>query len=52
MVEQVKCPKDKYKLLYSSIDKLDKEPCEAVKDKLISKKGLMEKIYEELYKYV
>ena len=52
MMEQAKCPKDKYKFLCSSIDKLDKEPCEAIKDKLISKKGLMKKMYEELYKYV
>ena len=52
MVEKAKCPKDKYKLICSSIDKLDKEPWEVVKDELINQKGLSEQMCADLYKFV
>jgi histidyl-tRNA synthetase len=43
---------DKYKLVCSSIDKLDKEPWEKVKDELIQVKGITEEQSEKLKTFV
>jgi len=40
MIELAGCPKDKFKSICSSIDKLDKETWENVEKELIEEKGL------------
>jgi histidyl-tRNA synthetase len=42
MIELSGCEKRKFKSICSSIDKLDKEPWEKVKQELINQKGLTE----------
>ena len=52
MIEKAKCPRDKFKMICSSIDKLDKEPWSAVKDELINQKGLTEEMCADLWRFV
>lgn len=52
MVELSGCEKRKFKTICSSIDKLDKEPWEKVKQELIQQKGLTEEMTNNLYKFV
>jgi histidyl-tRNA synthetase len=44
MVQLAGCEKRKFKAICSSIDKLDKESWETVKDELINMKGLTEEM--------
>ena len=52
MVELAGCEKRKFKTICSSIDKLDKEPWEKVKQELISQKGLTEAMTDKLHRFV
>jgi len=52
MVELSGCEKRKFKSICSSIDKLDKEPWEKVKQELVTQKGLTEQMTENLHKFV
>ena len=52
MVELSGCEKRKFKAICSSVDKLDKEPWEKVKEELITMKGLTEEMTNNLEKYV
>lgn len=52
MVELAGCEKRKFKSICSSIDKLDKEPWEKVKQELINQKGLTEAMTDKLHKFV
>lgn len=52
MIELSGCEKRKFKSICSSIDKLDKEPWEKVKQELINQKGLTEQMTDNLYKFV
>jgi histidyl-tRNA synthetase len=52
MVDISGCEKRKFKAICSSIDKLDKEPWEKVKDELITMKGLTEEMTTKLHKFV
>jgi histidyl-tRNA synthetase len=52
MVEIAGAPKQKFKSICSSIDKLDKEPWDKVKRELIEDKGLTEDMANKLGKFV
>jgi histidyl-tRNA synthetase len=52
MVELSGCEKRKFKAICSSVDKLDKEPWEKVKEELIMMKGLTEEMTNKLEKFV
>ena len=52
MTEKANCPKDKYKQICSSIDKLDKTPWKTVEDELINQKGLTQEMCNALQKFV
>lgn len=52
IIELSGCDKSKFKPICSSVDKLDKEPWEAVKRELIEAKGLTEEQCEKLSKFV
>lgn len=52
MVELSGCEKRKFKAICSSVDKLDKEPWEKVKEELITMKGLTEEMTNSLEKFV
>jgi len=52
MITLAGCEKRKFKAICSSIDKLDKEPWETVKDELINMKGLTEEMCSKLEKFV
>jgi len=52
MVELAGCEKRKFKTICSSIDKLDKEPWEKVKNELINQKGLTEAMTDKLHRFV
>lgn len=52
MVELSGCEKRKFKAICSSVDKLDKEPWEKVKEELITMKGLTEDMTNKLEKFV
>ncbi len=52
MVELAGCEKRKFKAICSSVDKLDKEPWEKVKEELITMKGLTEEMTNNLEKFV
>jgi histidyl-tRNA synthetase len=52
MVELSGCEKRKFKAICSSVDKLDKEPWEKVKEELIIMKGLTEEMTDKLHKFV
>lgn len=52
MVELSGCEKRKFKAICSSVDKLDKEPWEKVKEELITMKGLTEEMTNNLEKFV
>jgi len=52
MVEVSKSPRDKFKQICSSIDKLDKETWETVQDELINQKGLSQKMCDEIHKFI
>mmetsp|Transcript_9950 Transcript_9950/g.7482 ORF Transcript_9950/g.7482 Transcript_9950/m.7482 type:complete len:244 (+) Transcript_9950:754-1485(+) len=52
IVEMAGCEKRKFKAICSSIDKLDKEPWEKVKEELITAKGVTEQQADLLGKYV
>jgi histidyl-tRNA synthetase len=52
MVELAGCEKRKFKSICSSIDKLDKEPWEKVRNELIQQKGLTAEMCDKLYKFV
>ena len=52
MVELSGCEKRKFKAICSSVDKLDKEPWEKVKEELITMKGLTEEMTTNLEKFV
>lgn len=52
MVQLAGCEKRKFKVICSSIDKLDKESWETVKDELINTKGLTEEMCNKLHKFV
>jgi histidyl-tRNA synthetase len=52
MIELSGCEKRKFKTICSSIDKLDKEPWEKVKQELIQQKGLTEEMANNLHKFV
>lgn len=52
MVQLAGCEKRKFKAICSSIDKLDKEPWEAVRDELINQKGLTDEMCDKLHKFV
>ena len=52
MIKLSGCEERKFKAICSSIDKLDKEPWEAVKDELEKQKGLSVEMTNNLYKFV
>ena len=52
MIELSGCEKRKFKSICSSIDKLDKEPWEKVKQELINQKGLTEQMTDNLHRFV
>lgn len=52
MIELAGCEKRKFKAICSSIDKLDKESWETVKDELINMKGLTNEMCDRLEKFV
>lgn len=52
MVEISGCEKRKFKAICSSVDKLDKEPWEKVKEELITMKGLTEEMTNNLERFV
>jgi len=52
IIEICGCEKRKFKAICSSVDKLDKEPWEKVKEELITVKGLTEEMANNLAKYV
>lgn len=52
MVDLSGCEKRKFKAICSSVDKLDKEPWEKVKEELITMKGLTEEMTDKLEKFV
>lgn len=52
MVDLAGCEKRKFKTICSSIDKLDKEPWEKVKNELINQKGLTEAMTDKLHRFV
>lgn len=52
IVELSGCDKKKFNTICSSIDKLDKEPWEKVKEELIQVKGLSEEMCNKLGKFV
>jgi len=52
MVELAGCEKRKFKTICSSIDKLDKEPWEKVRQELIEQKGLTVEMTDKLHKFV
>jgi histidyl-tRNA synthetase len=52
MVELSGCEKRKFKAICSSVDKLDKEPWEKVRDELIVMKGLTSEMTDKLEKFV
>ncbi len=52
MIDLAGCEKRKFKAICSSIDKLDKEPWERVRDELINVKGLTEEMCAKLEKFV
>jgi len=52
MINLAGCEKRKFKAICSSIDKLDKETWETVRDELINQKGLTEEMCSKLEKFV
>jgi histidyl-tRNA synthetase len=52
MVSLAGCEKRKFKAICSSIDKLDKEPWEVVREELIKMKGLTEEMCDKLHRFV
>jgi histidyl-tRNA synthetase len=52
MVDICGCEKRKFKAICSSVDKLDKEPWEKVRDELINIKGLTPQMCDKLEKFV
>lgn len=52
IVELSGCEKRKFKAICASVDKLDKEPWEKVKDELIKQKGLTEEQTDKLWEFV
>lgn len=52
MIQLAGCEKRKFKAICSSIDKLDKETWETVKDELMNQKGLTEEMCGKLEKFV
>jgi histidyl-tRNA synthetase len=52
MIELAGCEKRKFKAICSSIDKLDKESWETVRDELIHMKGLTEEMCNKLEVFV
>jgi histidyl-tRNA synthetase len=52
MVEISGCEKRKFKAICSSVDKLDKEPWEKVREELITMKGLTPEMCNNLEKFV
>ena len=52
MVELAGCEKRKFKAICSSVDKLDKEPWEKVREELIVMKGLTTEMTDKLEKFV
>ena len=52
MVEISGCEKRKFKAICSSVDKLDKEPWEKVREELITMKGLTTEMTDNLEKFV
>jgi histidyl-tRNA synthetase len=52
MIQLAGCEKRKFKAICSSIDKLDKETWETVRDELINQKGLTEEMCAKLEKFV
>lgn len=52
MIELSGCEKRKFKSICSSIDKLDKEPWDKVRQELIQQKGLTDEMCDNLYKFV
>ena len=52
MVELSGCEKRKFKAICSSVDKLDKEPWEKVREELIMMKGLTPEMTDKLEKFV
>ena len=52
MVELAGCEKRKFKAICSSVDKLDKEPWEKVREELIMMKGLTPEMCDKLEKFV
>lgn len=52
MVELAGCEKRKFKAICSSVDKLDKEPWEKVREELITMKGLTPEMCDKLEKFV
>lgn len=52
MVEEAGAPKDKFKAICSSIDKLDKEPWSFVEKELIEEKGLTQAMADRLSEFV
>lgn len=52
MVDLSGCEKRKFKAICSSVDKLDKEPWEKVKEELITMKGLTEEMTTKLEQFV
>jgi len=52
MIELSGCEKRKFKTICSSIDKLDKEPWEKVRQELIQQKGLTDEMCDNLEKFV
>lgn len=52
MIDLAGCEKRKFKAICSSIDKLDKEPWERVREELITVKGLTEEMCAKLERFV
>ena len=52
MVDMSGCEKRKFKAICSSVDKLDKEPWEKVREELINMKGLTPEMCDKLEKFV
>jgi histidyl-tRNA synthetase len=52
MVDLSGCEKRKFKAICSSVDKLDKEPWEKVREELINMKGLTTEMTDKLEKFV
>lgn len=52
MVELSGCEKRKFKAICSSVDKLDKEPWEKVREELITMKGLTTEMTDKLERFV